>query len=283
MGAVGEVREGTFAGQGRVPIYWQSTAPADRGVRAVMLIAHGFAEHLGRYRGLMEHLAKRGIAAAALDHRGHGRSGGQRGHCRSFAEFTADLRTLAEMAGRWWPGVPQLVFGHSMGGLIVLHYLRDFPDAARAGVVFAPALCLPDNTPRALLVGAMLVARMLPRLPFSSRIDEKHLTRDAGAGRAYREDPLVHNRLTAGFFRALRQAQDGAFASASSLTTPLLMLAGEADRVVPPRGLRELASRLTCIHELKILPGCRHELLNEPPPERARVLSILDEWVDRWV
>src|SRR5262249_4430401 len=122
-----DVGDGTFAGAGGVPIYYQPSAPADGPPRGVILIAHGYAEHLGRYRGLVEHLARRGLAAAALDHRGHGRSGGPRGHCRDFNDVVGDLRTLADHAEGWWRGVPRILFGHSMGGLIAILYLLRHP------------------------------------------------------------------------------------------------------------------------------------------------------------
>ena len=139
--------DGTFAGAGGVQIYYQRAAPAGGSPRGVVLIAHGYAEHLGRYRELVAHLTGRGFAAAAVDHRGHGRSGGPRGHCRTFAEFVADLRTLADMAERWWPGVPRVLFGHSMGGLIAFLYLLCHPDTVRAGALSAPAFRVPDAAP----------------------------------------------------------------------------------------------------------------------------------------
>src|SRR5437867_3769474 len=95
--------EGTFAGVGGVPIHWERSARAAGAPRGVVLLAHGYAEHVGRYRDFIVHLAARGLAVAAVDHRGHGRSGGPRGHCRDFAEFVADLRTLAGLAEEWWP------------------------------------------------------------------------------------------------------------------------------------------------------------------------------------
>src|SRR3989475_12306976 len=90
--------EGTFPGVGGGPIHWERSAPPAGPPRGVVLLAHGYAEHVGRYRDFVAHLAARGLGVAAIDHRGHGRSGGPRGHCHDFAEFIADLHTLAGMA-----------------------------------------------------------------------------------------------------------------------------------------------------------------------------------------
>jgi alpha-beta hydrolase superfamily lysophospholipase len=277
------VADGTFSGVGGVPIYYQRTAPPAATPRGVVLIAHGYAEHLGRYGDLVAHLTARGLATAALDHRGHGRSGGARGHCRSFHEVVTDLRTLADQAGGWWPGVPRILFGHSMGGLIAILYLLCHPDTVGAGAVSAPALRLPESGPRALRWIANVLGRVAPRLPIRTSLDESALARDPAVGRAYVADPLVHRRATLGFVRALTAAQGIVRLEAPRLRVPLLLLQGDADRIVDPAGAREFAARLTCPHELVMLPGYYHELLNEPIPERAKVLALLDGWCDRWL
>jgi alpha-beta hydrolase superfamily lysophospholipase len=274
--------DGTFNGTGDVPIYWRRAAP-DGAPRAVVLLAHGYAEHVGRYEGFFAHATGRGLAVAALDHRGHGRSAGQRGHCADFAEMVADLRTLADMASGWWPGVPRVLFGHSMGGLISFLYLLRHPDTVIAGALSAPAFGVPSAAPWPLEAVVALLGRIVPRVPLRSSLDESALARDPAVGRAYVADPLVHRAATAGFFRAFRSAQALAVAEASRLEVPLLVLQGDADRVVQPGATVALTGRLTGRHELVMLPGYYHELLNEPISDRAKVLELVDGWFDRWL
>jgi alpha-beta hydrolase superfamily lysophospholipase len=102
-------------------------------------------------------------------------------------------------------------------------------------------------------------------------------------GWAYVADPLVHRPATAAFVRAITRGQQRALAEAQTLTTPLLILQGDADRLVTPSGATAVASRLRCEHELVMLPGFYHELLNEPPAERQKVVQLLDAWIDRWI
>jgi alpha-beta hydrolase superfamily lysophospholipase len=275
--------DGTFAGVGGVTVYYQRSTPSQDPPRGVVLIAHGYAEHLGRYGDLVAHLAARGIASAALDHRGHGRSGGPRGHCRDFHEVVTDLHTLAEHAARWWPGTPRFLFGHSMGGLIAILYLLRHPETVSAGAVSAPALRLPGDGPRSVRWVAAVLGRVAPRVPLRTSIDASALSRDPAVGQAYIADPLVHRRATAGFLRALIAAQAIVRLEAPRLRVPLLILQGDADRVVDPAGAGEFAARLTGPHELVVLPGYFHELLNEPPAERAQVKAALDGWIDRWL
>jgi alpha-beta hydrolase superfamily lysophospholipase len=278
-----DLTEGTFAGAGGVEIHWYRGPPDRPPVRGVVLLAHGYAEHVGRYREFVAHLAGRGLGVAAIDHRGHGRSGGARGHCLDFAEFVADLRTLADEAERWWPGVPRLLFGHSLGGLISLLYLLHHPETVRAAALSAPALRVPDDRPAVLRLVARVLGRLAPSIGFPTKLDEGGLSRDPAVGAAYVADPLVHRRVTAGFVRALGVAQETVRAGAPRLRVPLLVMQGDADRIVDPAAAGELAARLECVHELVTLPGYYHELLNEPVTERARVIDLLDRWFDRWL
>jgi len=274
--------EGTFAGTGGVRIAWRRIAPATA-PRGVVVVSHGYAEHCGRYRSWAEHLASRGLAAVGLDHRGHGTSDGPRGHCRDFDEFVADVRTLVDLVEGWWPGTPRVLFGHSMGGLIAFLYLLRHGGTVRAGALSSPAFAVPPQGSRWQLRLVGLLARIAPRFPFKAKVEPDALARDPEVGRAYVADPLVHRRATAGFASAFTRAQDRALAEAPMLATPLLILQAGADRVVNPAGGASIAARLRCPHELEMLPGYYHELLNEPPAERAKVVARLDAWFDRWL
>jgi lysophospholipase len=273
--------DGSFAGVGGVPIRWQSWTPESP--RAILLLAHGYGEHVGRYGHVVEHFVERGFAVVGLDHRGHGRSGGTRGHCRDFREMTGDLRTLADVAGGRWPGLRSVLLGHSMGGLISVLFLAEHPDTVVAAAVTAPALRVPAAAPSWVMRAVAGVGRVFPRLPLKTSVDEHALSHDPAVGPAYLADPLVHRHATAGFFRAFGAAGTRAFADAHLVRTPLLVLQGDADRVVVPAGAGELDARLGCPHELVMLPGYYHEILNEPPPERACALGAIDSWFARWL
>ena len=276
------VERGTFAGVGAVAIHWERSTPAAV-PRGVVVVAHGYAEHFARYGELVRHLTARGLAVAGMDHRGHGRSEGARGHCASIDELIADMRTLTDMAAAWWPGVPRLLFGHSMGGLLGFVYLLRHPDTVSAAALSAPALRIPDAAPRALRLVARVLGRVAPRVGFRSKLDATALSRDPAVGDAYVADPLVHRRASAGLVRAINAAQAEAFAGAASLRVPLLILQGDADRIVDPSGSRDVAARLAGPHELVMLPGYYHELLNEPRAARAKILELVDAWFDRWL
>jgi alpha-beta hydrolase superfamily lysophospholipase len=273
--------EGTFRGVGDVPLYWKRVVPPTGVPRAVVCLVHGYAEHLGRYGELMTHLTARRLAVAAVDLRGHGRSGGPRGHCRDFAEMVSDVHALVAAAREWWPATPRVLFGHSMGGLVAALYLLHHSDTVRGAVLCAPALRVPASGPPVLLGLARLLGRVLPRLSFRSTLDAGALSREPSVGHAYVSDPLVHRKATAGFVRAIAAAQAAVLRDAAELRTPILLLQGDADRLVEPAGARELKAKLTCPGELVEFAGYYHELLNEPVAFRERVLSVVDGWIDR--
>jgi alpha-beta hydrolase superfamily lysophospholipase len=276
------VSTGTIAAADGVALHWRRADPTGP-PRGVILLVHGYAEHCGRYEEFFTHFTARGLAVVALDLRGHGRSGGPRGHCLDFAEMVADVRALAAEAEQWWPQVPRLLFGHSMGGLVSLCYLLAHQDTVRAAALSGPAVRVPNAGPAWLRAVARAVGKIAPRTRFRSSLDAAALARDPAVGEAYVADPLVHRVATAGLVGAVERAQAAVLRDAAELRVPLLILQGDADRLVDPAGARELAARLTGPHELVMLPGYYHELLNEPPAERARVLDRLDRWYDRWL
>ena len=130
---------------------------------------------------------------------------------------------------------------------------------------------------------AILLGRVVPRLTLKSKLDQTALARDPAVGQAYAKDPLVHRAATVGFFRAIKAAQGIARVEASKLEVPLLILQGDADRIVDPAGAADIAARLTSAHQLVMLPGYFHELLDEPKDERKLVLDRLDAWFDQWL
>ncbi len=159
----------------------------------VLVLVHGFAEHSGRYEELASWFAARGCAVLAVDLRGHGRSQGRRTHVDAFAQYLDDVDLLMAAAREEHGGLPLLLLGHSMGGLIALSYLQDRQPTIAGAVISAPALSVPSG-PRATL--ARLVRRVLPKLSIAAGLDLAGLSRDPEVVRRYESDPLVERRLT---------------------------------------------------------------------------------------
>ncbi|MDP7704466.1 alpha/beta hydrolase [Mycobacterium sp. TY815] len=270
--------ERTFDGVGGVPIVYDVWTP-DVPPRAVVILAHGFGEHARRYDHVTQRLGAAGLITYALDHRGHGRSGGKRVMVRDVSEFTGDFDTLVGVATRENPGLTRVVLGHSMGGAIVFAYGVERPDNYDLMVLSAPAVAAQDMVPRVVALAAKVLGVLTPGLPVEA-LDFNAISRDPEVVNAYNTDPLVyHGKVPAGLGRALLQVGETMPQRAPALTTPLLVVHGTGDALVPIEGSRRLVDCVGSADvELKEYAGLFHEVFNEP--EQNQVLDDVVSWLN---
>jgi alpha-beta hydrolase superfamily lysophospholipase len=246
---------------------------------ARLVIVHGYAEHKGRYGELVAALTAARYECHLLDLRGHGASGGRRGHVSEVAEYRSDLDRFVETvrAGSD-PGTPLLLVGHSLGGLISLDYVLHHPEAFAALAVGSPYLAPAFEIPAFKKTLGTLAANVVPTFALESGLKPEWLSHDPQVVRAYAEDPLVFSKTTLGWFTAVEAAQDEVFARAGEIRLPILMMAGSGDQIADHRRTREVFERLgSADKRLKIYDGLFHELFNEV--DRARVVSDLLAWL----
>src|SRR4051794_11674318 len=270
--------ERTFDGVGGVRIVYDVWTP-DVAPRALVVLAHGFGEHARRYDHVTQRLGEAGLITYALDHRGHGRSGGKRVTVKNVGEFTADFDTLVSIASRENPGLKRIVLGHSMGGAIVFAYGVERPDNYDLMVLSAPAVAAQDMVPGAVSLAAKVLGVVTPGLPVQA-LDFNAISRDPEVVDAYNNDPLVyHGKVPAGIGRALLLVGETMQQRAPALTAPLLVVHGIDDRLVPLEGSRRLVK---CVGSadvaLKEYPELYHEVFNEP--EQGKVLDDVVAWIN---
>jgi alpha-beta hydrolase superfamily lysophospholipase len=271
--------ERTFDGVGGVRIVydvWTPQAPP----RAVVVLSHGLGEYARRYDHVAQCFGDAGLVTYALDHRGHGRSGGKRMLVRDISEYTADFDTLVGIATREHHGLKCIVLGHSMGGGIVFAYGVERPDNYDMMVLSGPAVAAQELVSPLMLVAAKVLGVLVPGLPVQE-LDVEAISRDPAVVAAYNDDPLVyHGKVPAGVGRALLQVGETMPQRAPALTAPLLVVHGSDDRLVPVDGSRRLVECVGSTDvELKVYPGLYHEVFNEP--ERAQVLGDVVSWISR--
>ncbi|ORJ60026.1 lysophospholipase [Mycobacterium simiae] len=277
--------ERNFDGLGGVRIVYDVWAPDeivgmhhDTPARAVVVLSHGLGEYARRYDHVAQCFAAAGLVTYALDHRGHGRSGGKRMLVRDISEYTADFDTLVGIATREHPGLKTIVVGHSMGGAIVFAYGVERPDNYDLMVLSGPAVAAQDQVSPLLAVAGKVLGVVLPGLPVQD-LDVQAISRDPEVVAAYQADPLVyHGKVPAGVGRAMLQVGETMPQRAPALTAPLLVVHGEQDRLVSVAGSRRLVE---CVGStdvtLKVYPGLYHEVFNEP--ERDQVLGDVVTWI----
>lgn len=268
--------ENGFEGQGGAEISYRAWSPAGS-PRAAVVISHGAAEHSGRYEHVARALNGGGYAVWALDHRGHGRSGGPRMRFDSVDPLAADLRRMVAIAADAVPGRKPFLLAHSMGAAVGLHYACDHQDEL-SGLILTGALASVEQRP-AVQLAARAVARVSPGRGIF-KVDPETVSRDPEVIAAYEEDPLnFHGPLPAATIVALQRVGLGFPQRLPALTIPLLIMHGADDRLTPPAGsllVNELASSPD--KTLRLYEGLRHEILNEP--EGPEVIAEIVAWLD---
>jgi acylglycerol lipase len=256
-------------------IFWRSWGPAGGPAQAIVVIAHGFGEHSGRYAHVAERLTGESFAVYALDLQGHGRSDGPRARI-SFAEAVADLDQLVVIATDATPEVPVFLLGHSMGGAVALRYAMAHSDRL-AGLILSGPLAEVEGRQAARVIGRALGA-LAPGLPVA-RLDPGLVSRDPAVVKAYVEDPLVHHKpIPAGTVAEFLRHADSLPSDVSGVRLPTLLMYGTADGLCAPSGSVMISERIGST-DLTVIPydGLYHEIFNEP--ERDRVLGELCAWI----
>ncbi|CAL9651243.1 lysophospholipase [Streptomyces sp. MS2A] len=262
-----ETREHTLTGtRGRIAVReWHAGQP-----RYVAVLVHGYGEHSGRYEEVAGVLTGHGAAVYAPDHVGHGRSEGERVVVEDFEDVVSDVHAVAELARAAHPGLPVVMVGHSMGGLIASRYAQRHPGELTALVLSGPVIG-DWELPRRLLA--------LDEIP-DTPISPASLSRDPAVGAAYAADPLVwHGPMKRPTLEAFVRTLETVAKGGDVGRLPLLWVHGDDDRLVPLPGSRVGVEPLSGgdLTE-RIYPGARHELFNET--NRDQVFTDVTRFLD---
>lgn len=250
--------------------------PPPAGARAAICLIHGIGEHVGRYAHVVAALNQAGFAVVGLDLRGHGRSDGPRGFTPSFDAYLDDMDLLLGEARSRYPGAPIVLYGHSLGGLLVLYYPLRRQSKVAAVVASSPQLRLAFKPPAWKTTMGRLMFNLWPAFNTPSGLEQAALSRDADVVRAYAADPLVHDRVSARLGIGLIDLGQWVLDHASDFSLPLLVYNGSRDRLTSADACREFAAKVPGDCTLKIWEGLYHETHNEP--ERAEVIAFVVDW-----
>ncbi|HEV8176232.1 MAG TPA: alpha/beta hydrolase [Gemmatimonadales bacterium] len=272
-------RDGTFAGAGGLALYYQAWMPPDgQPKKAVLINLHGLGDHSGLYPTLADHFPPHGIALYAYDMRGNGRSPGQRAYLRGWHEYRGDLHAFLEQVRRWEGDLPIFIVGNSLGGLVVLDYALHYPAGLRGVIAVAPPLGEVGVPPFLMTLGRIM-SRIWPRFSLEVGMDLSGLARDPAVAETVLSDPLFHRRGTARLSTEVTAAIQRVHERAETLSVPLLILHGSADRMVPPDGSRRFFSRVEGPdRELREYPDGYHGLFADAGHEE--VLKDAERWIE---
>ena len=267
--------ESTFEGTGGVTIFTRTWRPSGQ-PRAVLVNVHGLKAHSGLFDWAAAQFASRGIAVYGLDLRGHGRSGGAPLEVGKFDDWVSDVGQLAGIARAQNPGLPMFVLGHSAGGVIALHWVRDHQKEV-AGFIchsFAQEVPAPDAV-IALLRG---IDHLAPHLGVFELKDEA-FSRDPAFVERMKTDPLLSKaKYPAHSIAELSRADNRMKQEFETVKLPVLILHGTNDNVTAPHGSKMFYEKAGSTDKtLKLYKGHYHDLLNDIGKED--VLGDIVTWI----
>jgi acylglycerol lipase len=242
-------------------------------------LVHGLGEHSGRYAQWAGWLNQAGYSVLSYDLRGHGRSGGRRGHVSSFSEFLSDTEMLLEEAKSRFLDIPGFIYGHSLGAIIVASYVLHRKPRVNGVILSALSIKTALQEQRSKILLAQVLGSIMPKLSMDSGLDPQTISRDPEVVSKYINDPLVHARVTLGFGKSSISEINWLEQHAGEWTLPVLVMHGELDKLGYAEGSREFAEKIKGDCTLKIWQGMVHEIHNEP--ENMQVFEFVRQWLDR--
>jgi alpha-beta hydrolase superfamily lysophospholipase len=245
--------------------------------RAFIILVHGIGEHIKRYSHWVEWFSAEGIGFIGVDLPGHGRSDGKRGHINNYSVLSEMIDTLINITTKTYPEVPIFVYGHSLGGGIVLDYLLHNKKVIKGAIVTSPWLRLAFEPARIKRLIAGLLKNIVPALSQSTGLIVSYISHDKEIINKYLTDPLVHGKISVSFFYGAVTSARYSLSHASSLNVPLLILHGSDDQITSPEASLEFASQ-SSLAEIKIWDGGYHELHNEP--FKKDVFDYIINWIN---
>lgn len=273
--------EGFITTSDGVRLYRRALVPREPSqARGHIAIVHGYGEHSGRYREVMQRLAREGLAAHAFDLRGHGQSQGRRAHVDAFAQYLLDLDAHFEHVQARASGAPVFALGHSLGGLILATWLIDRCPEVVGAVLASPFVGLALEVPRLKELAARALDHVAPGFALGNGLRYEQLTHDLEIIAATRADPLYQRITTPRWFFETQRAQASTCQRAGELKLSCLVLVGEADPIASPAATRRFFGALGSQDKaLANYDGFLHELFNETG--RDRVFADVHAWLER--
>ena len=273
--------ESKWAGNDGIPFYVRGWEP-NIAPKALLALVHGLGEHTGRYLHVGKAITDAGYALVGFDLRGHGKSGGPRGHSPSLNAFVQDIRQFFRFLVQRYPDIPHFLYGHSLGGLLSLAYAIQYKDGLNGVIVTGAALRSSLQEQKGKIAMVNLLGSLLPTITVPSGLEAGTISRDPDVVQKYINDPLVHDKTSLGLGKSALTAIDMCFLRAGEFSPPLLIMHGTDDKLTYPSGSEDfarLASEKNNDVTLKLWDGLYHEIHNEP--EKAEVFKVMIEWLDK--
>lgn len=260
-------------------IFGQKWESEEKPAKAVICLVHGFGEHSSRYDHVARFFTDNDYAVIAYDHRGHGRSGGKRGHFASYDEFMNDVDNLVKQADTHFAGLPKFIYGHSMGGNVVANYAIKRNPKVAGIILSSPFFNTAFQPPAIKLAAGRLMRNWIPTFSLPSGLDVNAISRDKEVVKKYSADPMVFDSISSKMGIELIEFGQEAVQNASQLKLPTLLFLGTADQLTSFGESKKFATNAGSNVTFIEYKGLYHECHNEP--EKAGVLQNILHWCNK--
>jgi lysophospholipase len=268
--------EGFFSAKDNLRLFWESDLPDQP--RAHVGVVHGYADHCGRFRGVIDALVKDGFGVHAFDYRGHGQADGRRGHCDTFSEYCDDMELFWARVQKAAAGKKAFLLGHSHGALVALHWYQRKPPGLTGMVWSSPYLELALKAPAIQVLAAKLVNRIVPWAPFKLPLLPEQLSRDPVAQKAVTVDPLYNHVVTPRWFNESTRAQAEGLKLGATFSVPMYVFCGAKDPIAAPKATRSFFETIGSADKtFKEYPDRVHECMNDVGKEE--VWQDISRWI----
>jgi len=245
----------------------------------VVNFVHGLGEHSGRYAHVAKVLNNAGYHFAAFDLRGHGLSEGKRGHASGFDQLYDDIDAfITEINHKFTFRQAPFLYGHSMGGSLVINFSLNRNPSLSGVIATAPSLATAFKPPKFQQFMAKVLANIVPVMTVSNSLAANHLSHDQAIVSAYQNDVLVHDKISVKLATELLEKGQDALSKAGNWQLPLLLMHGTDDRITSHHASQAFKERADGNVELILWEDFYHEIHNDFGQEE--VLQKLVDWMD---
>ena len=245
----------------------------------IILLLHGIGEHSSRYEHWANRFTEKNIGFCAIDLRGHGKSKGIKGHAPSLDSFFSDISIFIDHIKQQFPNVPLILSGHSMSGNILLNHLISKNPDVFAAIVTSPWIKLPFDIPKSKLILAKIGNVIFPALTQPTDLVVEHISHDIEVVEKYKNDSLVHDKISARLFKELYFNGLQLIGKADKIQVPLLLMHGSDDKITSHKASQEFASQENNLISCKIWDGLYHEIHNEL--QKDEVFAYIMNWISQ--